>query len=58
MLYEVITSIEAFGALGVKVMITELDLTLLPFPDMNVGAEVSTSFDYQQKMDPYRNNFV
>lgn len=48
-------SIEAFSALGVKVMITELDLTLLPFPDMNVGAEVSASFDYQQKMDPYKN---
>jgi endo-1,4-beta-xylanase len=48
-------SLEAFGALGVKEMITELDLTLLPFPDMNVGAEVSASFDYQQKMDPYKN---
>ena len=48
-------SIEAFSTLGVKVMITELDLTLLPFPDQNVGAEVSASFDYQQKMDPYKN---
>ncbi|WP_163711356.1 endo-1,4-beta-xylanase [Mangrovibacterium lignilyticum] len=47
-------SIEAFSALGVKVMITELDLTLLPFPDMNVGAEVSASFEYQQQMDPYK----
>jgi len=47
-------SIEAFSALGMKVMITELDLTLLPFPDSNVGAEVSASFDYQQKMDPYK----
>ncbi|RKD92379.1 endo-1,4-beta-xylanase [Mangrovibacterium diazotrophicum] len=47
-------SIEAFGALGVHVMITELDLTLLPFPDQNVGAEVSASFEYQQQMDPYK----
>ena len=46
-------SIEAFAALGVKVMITELDMTLLPMPDRNVGADVSAGFAYQQEMNPY-----
>jgi endo-1,4-beta-xylanase len=46
-------SIEAFAALGVKVMITEMDLSVLPFPDQNVGAEVSRSFEYKQKLNPY-----
>jgi endo-1,4-beta-xylanase len=46
-------SIEAFAALGVNVMITEMDITLLPVPDRNVGADVATNFEYQQKMNPY-----
>lgn len=46
-------SILAFSNLGVKVMITELDLTVLPSPWENAGAEVSANFEYQQKMDPY-----
>jgi endo-1,4-beta-xylanase len=45
-------SILAFSALGVKVMITEMDITVLPFP-WDVGAEVSASFEYDQKMNPY-----
>ncbi|MBL4561425.1 MAG: endo-1,4-beta-xylanase [Labilibaculum sp.] len=46
-------SIESFAALDVKVMITELDITLLPMPRQNVGADVSASFEYQQEMNPY-----
>ena len=46
-------SIEAFAALGVKVMMTEMDVSVLPMPDRNVGAEVSASFQYQQSMNPY-----
>ncbi len=37
----------------VKVMITELDLTVLPSPDPKVGAEVSASFEYKKEMNPY-----
>ncbi|GAB3819087.1 endo-1,4-beta-xylanase [Pontibacter rugosus] len=48
-------SIVAFSDLGVKVMITELDLTVLPSPGQNVGADVSANFEYQQKMNPYAN---
>jgi endo-1,4-beta-xylanase len=46
-------SILAFGALGVKVMITEMEISVLPMPDWNAGAEVSASFEYQQKLNPY-----
>jgi endo-1,4-beta-xylanase len=46
-------SIEAYAALGVKVMITEMDMTVLKMPDPSVGAEVSASFEYQQELNPY-----
>lgn len=46
-------SILAFSELGAKVMVTEFDITVLPFPDPNVGAEVSASFAYQQELNPY-----
>ena len=46
-------SVEAFKALGVKVMITEMDISVLPWPDYNVGAEISKSFEYQKSLNPY-----
>lgn len=46
-------SIEAFAALGVKVMITEMDISVLPPPDRRMGADVSSNFEYQKKMNPY-----
>lgn len=48
-------SLEAFAAAGVKVMATELDLSVLPWPKGNFGAAVETNFDYQKNMDPYKN---
>ena len=45
-------SIEAFAALGVKVIITEMDITLLPFP-AGETAEVSLTAEYQEQMNPY-----
>jgi endo-1,4-beta-xylanase len=48
-------SIIAFGNLGVKVMITELDLTAIPFPLENVTADVAAKSEYQKKYDPYAN---
>lgn len=45
-------SIRAYAALGVNVMITEMDITLLPFPG-DETAEVSLSAEYQEKMNPY-----
>jgi endo-1,4-beta-xylanase len=46
-------SIEAYAAEGVKVMITELDLSVLPWPTGNYGAAVETNFEYMKEMNPY-----
>ncbi|MDR2562949.1 MAG: endo-1,4-beta-xylanase [Prevotellaceae bacterium] len=46
-------SLLAFSDLGVKVMITEMDLTVLPSPDNFSGAEVSANFDFDKALNPY-----
>ena len=46
-------SIEAFAACGVKVMITELDVNVLPNPKGFSGADISQNFELQQKYNPY-----
>lgn len=46
-------SIDAFADCGVKVMITELDLNVLPNPQSFGGADVAQSFEYQQRLNPY-----
>ena len=48
-------SIDAFASCGVKVMITELDLNVLPNPDSFGGAEVSQDFAYDERLNPYKN---
>lgn len=45
-------SIVAYSDLGVKVMVTEMDITVLPFPSQRT-AEISLDLDYQQQMNPY-----
>lgn len=51
-------SILAFSDLGVKVMITELDLTVLPSPWEDAGAELTNVFEYRKEMDPYVNGLT
>ena len=46
-------SIIAFANLGVKVMITELDLSVLPSPRHDVGANLAENYEYQKEMNPY-----
>ena len=46
-------TIEAYAALGVKVMVTEMDISVLPNPDWKAGAEISKNFEYQKKLNPY-----
>jgi len=46
-------SIVAYAAEGVKVMVTELDLSVLPWPQGNYGAAVETNFEYMKEMNPY-----
>ena len=46
-------SIEAFAAEGVKVMMTELDINMLPNPEGFGGAEISQNYELQKKYNPY-----
>lgn len=46
-------SMEAFGALGVKVMFTEMDISVLPMPNRNVGADIATNIAYKEQLNPY-----
>lgn len=48
-------TIIAFSELGVKVMITELDVSVLPFPDEKKGADISLRFKLTKEMNPYAN---
>ena len=48
-------SLEAFAQCGVKVMISELDMNVLPNPKEHQGAAVEQNFEYRQQYDPYSN---
>jgi endo-1,4-beta-xylanase len=47
-------SIQAYASTGAKVMITELDLSALPTPQGNRGANISDMAAYQEKINPYK----
>lgn len=47
-------SITTYAAEGVKVMVTELDLSVLPWPSADFrGAAVETNFEYKNELNPY-----
>ena len=46
-------SILAYSALGVTVMITELDLSALPWPARQQGADIALRAEYEARMNPY-----
>ncbi|MDF1572472.1 MAG: endo-1,4-beta-xylanase, partial [Bacteroidales bacterium] len=46
-------AILAISEAGLDVHITELDIDVLPSPWNQQGAEVSTNFEYEQRMNPY-----
>jgi len=48
-------SIESYAGLGLKVMITELDLSALPTPKGNRGANIADVAAYQEQINPYKN---
>jgi endo-1,4-beta-xylanase len=50
---EIDEEIAAFQAIGMKVMITELDVTMLPRPEKYFGADVQKNFQNSAKFDPY-----
>ncbi|MBD1432959.1 endo-1,4-beta-xylanase [Sphingobacterium sp. DN00404] len=43
-----------FAALGVKVMVTEMDISVLPHARRHVGAELTDTAAYKQALDPYQ----
>jgi endo-1,4-beta-xylanase len=51
------STIKDFAALGVKVMITELDIDVLPYQNITaeVNFRINTDKDLQEKFDPYKN---
>jgi len=50
---ELEASLKAYSALGVKLMITEFDMDILPNPSNYTGAEISTNFELQKELNPY-----
>lgn len=46
-------SLLAFANAGVQVMITEMDMTILPTPKQNIGADVGANYEYKKEMNPY-----
>jgi len=49
-------SIAEYAALGYKVMITELDVNVLPEPNI-VGADIAQHGSYDEKLNPYAESF-
>ncbi len=43
---------------GVNVMITELDISVLPNPYEMQGADIANRFQYSEAMDPYKNGLT
>ncbi|HRS18079.1 MAG TPA: endo-1,4-beta-xylanase [Bacteroidales bacterium] len=54
-LQDIEQAITDFAALGITVMVTELDITVLPNPWDLVGADVNQQFQNSEKMNPYPN---
>ena len=48
-------AMDAYAAAGVKVMITEMDMSALPRPSRNVGANISDTEEYRAEVNPYTN---
>jgi len=46
-------SISAYAALGMKVMITEMEVNVLPTPPEVYGADISQQAAYLEKLNPY-----
>lgn len=51
-------SLLAFAALGVQVHITEMDISALPSPKNQQGADVDSRVDYKAELNPYVNGLT
>ncbi len=46
-------SIIEYATTGAQVMLTELDISVLPFPSAGQSAEVSLKFEFQEELNPF-----
>jgi endo-1,4-beta-xylanase len=46
-------SMEAYGALGVNVMFTEMDISVLPTPNRNTSSDIANNAAYKESLNPY-----
>lgn len=46
-------ALSAYAVTGLNIMITELDMAVLPLPGDNTGAEISQNFELKKKLNPY-----
>ncbi|MGD8779395.1 MAG: endo-1,4-beta-xylanase [Ignavibacteria bacterium] len=46
-------ALKAYSKLDVKLMITELDMDILPNPSNYTGAEISTNFELRKELNPW-----
>ncbi len=51
-------AIVAYANEGMKVMVTELDMSILPNRRRDVGADISTNIEYQKELNPYTDGVV
>lgn len=52
-------AILAYTKAGVNVMITELDMSILPSPKRgDIGADIATNFEYRKEINPYEDGVI
>ncbi|MCB0748778.1 MAG: endo-1,4-beta-xylanase, partial [Ignavibacteriae bacterium] len=52
---EIDEALNTYSKLNVNLMITELDMAVLPLPDDNTSAEITKNYELQKKFNPYPN---
>ncbi|WP_372775342.1 endo-1,4-beta-xylanase [Mangrovibacterium sp.] len=48
----------AYAGEGMKVMVTELDMSILPNRRQDVGADISTKIEYEKELNPYTDGVI
>lgn len=52
---EMEAAIQKLSSLGIQTMITELDITVLPWPSEQLTAEISLNYELEEQYNPYVN---
>jgi endo-1,4-beta-xylanase len=54
-LKELDESLQKYTETGLKIMVTELDINVLPFPNPGVGADITQNIELRRELNPYEN---